>query len=222
MARIARVVAVGFPHHVIQRGNRRQPTFFNEEDYTAYLELMAHWCEKRQVEIWAYCLMTNHVHLIAVPIQTEESLRLAIGEAHRRYTRRINFRENWRGHLWQERFRSFPMDEVHLLAAARYVEQNPVRAGMVEKASDYPWSSAGAHLSGQDDLLVKVNPLLDMIPDWQEFLGEDVSEEMADLIRKHEQTGRPLGNKAFVDKLEKVLGRLLRPMKPWETKSKKG
>ncbi len=118
MARIARVVAPGYPHHITQRGNRRQQTFFRDDDYLAYLELMAEWCRKCRVEIWAWCLMPNHVHLIAVP-QTEEGLARAIGEAHRRYNRRINFREKWRGHLWQERFASFPMDETHLLVAAR-------------------------------------------------------------------------------------------------------
>jgi putative transposase len=124
MARIARVVAPGIPHHVTQRGNRRQQTFFHDADYQAYLELMSEWCAKYQVQIWAYCLMLNHVHLIAVP-ETKDSLNLAIGEAHRRYTRRINFREGWRGHLWQGRFSSFILEQNHLFACTRYVELNP-------------------------------------------------------------------------------------------------
>ena len=103
MARLARVVVPGMPHHVTQRGNRRQPTFFREEDYAAYIELMAQQCRDEGVAIWACCLMPNHVHLIAVP-QTGQELQRAIGEAHRRYTRRINFRENWRSYLWQGRF----------------------------------------------------------------------------------------------------------------------
>ena len=133
MARLARLVIPGLPHHVTQRGNRRQQTFFNDGDYAAYLELMADWCREEGVEIWSYCLMPNHVHLIAVP-KTEDGLRRAIGEAHRRYTRRINFREQWRGYLWQGRFASFIMDEPYLLAAARYVELNPVRAKLVDRA----------------------------------------------------------------------------------------
>ena len=133
MARLARLVIPGLPHHVTQRGNRRQQTFFNDGDYVAYLELMAEWCREEGVEIWSYCLMPNHVHLIAVP-KTEDGLRRAIGEAHRRYTRRINFREKWRGYLWQGRFASFIMDEPYLLAAARYVELNPVRAKLVDRA----------------------------------------------------------------------------------------
>ena len=118
MARLARLVIPGLPHHITQRGNRRQQTFFNDGDYSAYLELMSDWCREEGVEIWGYCLMPNHVHLIAVP-KTEDGLRRAIGEAHRRYTRRINFREKWRGYLWQGRFASFIMDEPYLLAAAR-------------------------------------------------------------------------------------------------------
>ena len=123
MVRLARLVIPGLPHHVTQRGNRRQPTFFNDGDYAAYLELMADWCREQGVEIWSYCLMPNHVHLIAVP-KTADGFRRAIGEAHRRYTRRINFREQWRGYLWQGRFASFLVDEPHLLAAARYGHEN--------------------------------------------------------------------------------------------------
>ena len=138
MARIARVVVPGYPHHVTQRGNRRQQTFFNNEDYKSYLDLMSEWCGKYQVDIWAYCLMPNHIHLIAVP-QIKEGLNLAVGEAHRRYTRRVNFREGWRGHLWQGRFASFVMEEGHLLACARYIELNPVRAGLVKRPEEWPW-----------------------------------------------------------------------------------
>ena len=124
-----------------QRGNRRQQTFFRLEDYALYLELMGQWCGEHGMQVWAYCLMPNHVHLIAVP-HSADGLRRAIGEAHRCYTRQINFREGWRGHLWQGRFASFVMDEPCLLATARYVELNPVRAGLVTGPNKYPWSSA--------------------------------------------------------------------------------
>lgn len=116
------------------------------------------------VKVWAYCLMPNHVHLIVVP-RSEDGLRKAIGEAHRRYTRHINFREKWRGHLWQGRFSSFPMDEAYLLTAARYVELNPVRARLVQNPSDYPWSSTQAHISRKNDILVKTSPLLTRVAD---------------------------------------------------------
>jgi len=212
MARIARVIAPGCPHHVTQRGNRRQKTFFCDEDYLAYVDLMAEWCKLYHVEILAWCLMSNHVHLIAVP-ETEVGLARAIGEAHRRYTRRINFREKWRGHLWQERFASFPMDESYLLATARYIEMNPVAAKLVERPEDYRWSSARSHLTGQDDGLVKAAPLLDLVPDWQKFLMMTTDEEV-DMLHRHERTGRPLGRPGFIEKLESMLGRALRPQKP--------
>ena len=137
MARLARVVVPELPHHLTQRGNRRQRTFFRQDDYQAYRELMAEWCARCGVAVWAYCLMPNHVYLIAVP-KSEDGLRRAIGEAHRRYTRRVNFREGWRGHLWPGRFGSFVMDEAYLLAGARYVERNPVRAGLCRRPQDFP------------------------------------------------------------------------------------
>lgn len=213
MARIARVIAAGIPHHVTQRGNRRMQTFFGEDDYRSYISLLAEWCRKCQVNIWAYCLMPNHVHLIAVPA-TEDALRCGIGEAHRRYSRMINFRQNWRGHLWQGRFASFPMDETYLLAAARYVEMNPVKAGIAEDAAAWPWSSARAHLAATDDKLVTVAPLLEMAGDWRLFLADAAEEEQVNEIRKHERTGRPLGSEGFVERLETALDRPLKRGKP--------
>jgi putative transposase len=179
MARIARVVVPGIPHHVTQRGNRRQKTFFNDSDYRAYIDLMAERCSRQGVEVWAYCLMPNHVHVVAVP-STEQSLRLAIGEAHRRYTKRVNFREGWTGYLWQGRFSSFPMDEQHLLAAARYVELNPVRARLVATPQDYRWSSSRAHLSGRDDELVTVAPLIRIAGDLDKNLDTHIQYTVGD------------------------------------------
>lgn len=189
------------------------PTFFSDEDYRAYIALMGEWCRKCSVEIWAYCLMPNHVHLVAVP-ETDDGLRRGIGEAHRRYSRMINFRENWRGHLWQGRFASFPMDETYLLAAARYVEMNPVRANLAPDAVSWPWSSARAHLASMDDELVKVAPLLEIAGDWKLFLAGAGEEEQSNDIRKHERTGRPLGTEGFVEHLESTLDRPLKRGKP--------
>ena len=212
MARIARVVAEHYPHHITQRGNRRQDTFFCDDDYRYYIRLMAEWCDKCGVTIWAYCLMPNHVHLVAVP-ESEGGLRRAIGEAHRRYTRHINFREQWRGHLWQGRFASFLMDEKYLLTATRYIELNPVRAGLVSIPEEYPWSSAKAHMKGRNDDLVKVQPLLRMVDDWRQFLSGDVSDEEYELLQRHERTGRPLGSTSFIERLENKLSRILTPQK---------
>ena len=141
MARSARLVAEGLPHHIIQRGNRRQKVFLTENDKYAYLEFLYAQKLKYNLKIWAYCLMDNHVHLIVVP-EKEEVLSKALGEAHKNYTRMINFREGWRGYLWEGRFKSFILDEQYLFAAVRYVERNPVRAKIVQKAHEYKWSSA--------------------------------------------------------------------------------
>lgn len=219
MARLARVTVPGLPHHVTQRGNRRQETFFSEDDYTAYLDLMAEWCGKRGVAVWAYCLMPNHVHLVAVP-EGQDSLRRGIGEAHRRYTRRVNFREGWRGHLWQGRFGSYPMDEAYLFAATRYVELNPVRAGLVDRPEAWPHSSAAGHLNGAGDRLLTREPLSSMVADWRGFLALSVEEAMLATFRRHERTGRPLGDAAFLARLERLLERPLRPGKPGRPRTK--
>ena len=212
MARLARVVIPGVPHHLTQGGNRRQKVFFCDDDYRAYLELMREWCAERGVAVWAYCLMPNHVHLIVVP-DSEDGLRRAIGEAHRRYTRMVNFRKDWRGHLWQGRFASYPMDAEYLLAAARYAERNPVRARLSRCAWEYRWSSARAHVAGRDDGLVKVKPLLERVEDWKEFIRLPDEPAAQEALRLHERTGRPLGSEKFIVKLERLAGRLLRRQK---------
>ncbi|MBK1724197.1 transposase [Thiocystis violacea] len=213
MARLPRVVVPGLPHHVTQRGNRRQLTFLCDDDYAEYRRLLSSSCRACGTSVLAYCLMPNHVHLILVPAD-EFGLRDALGEAHRRYTRRINFREGWRGHLWQERFHSFVMDERHLLAAARYVERNPVRARLAGRPEDWLWSSAKAHLAGVDDALVSVEPLLELVADWDRFIGEPDTSNIADLLHAHASTGRPLGPDSFVEDLERRLQRPLKRQKP--------
>ena len=212
VARLARVVVPGVPHHVTQRGNRRQRTFFEEGDYETYKSLMAEWCRSRGVEVWAYCLMPNHVHLIVVP-STEAALRAAIGEAHRRYTVRVNEREGWRGCLWQGRFSSFPMAPGHLFTGTRYVELNPVRAGLATRPEDWPHSSVRAHLACRTDGLVEPRALLERFGDWRRFLSVDLSPDSADEIRRHERTGRPLGDGSFLERLEATVGRRLRRRK---------
>jgi putative transposase len=223
MARLARVVVPGYPHHIIQRGNRRQQTFFNNEDYEAYIALMAEWCEKYEVEIWFYCLMPNHVHLIAVP-KSEDGLRRAIGEAHRRFTRRINFREDWRGHLWQGRFSSFVMDNKYLMTAVRYIANNPVKCGLAKRPEQYRWSSVAAYLHGDIDPLVGKCDLSEMVDDWKEFFKLPVDSKLGEILRKHERTGRPLGSESFIMKMEKKLDRILKPKKsgPKPKKCEKG
>ena len=212
MARLARVILPEYPHHIIQRGNRRQDVFFCDDDYLFYLDLLKTWCDAEGVEIWAYCLMTNHVHLILKP-NADSNLSKAIGETHRRYTRMINLRENWRGYLWQGRFSSYPMDHPHLLKAAAYVELNPVKAGMVKSAVDYRWSSAGAHISGVDPTgLVEPERLRALCGDWETYLAQSQAIEEKP-FEQHLNTGRPFGNDAFIATAESLLGRDLAKQK---------
>src|SRR6266566_4301224 len=143
MARLARIVIPGVPHHVTQRGNRRQAVFFGEEDYQTYLDLLAEHCRAAGVEVWAWCLMPNHVHLMLVPPEPD-GLRRALARAHRHYAGVIQARRKRSGHFWQGRFGAVAMDEEHLAAALRYVSLNPVRARLVERAQDWRWSSTRA------------------------------------------------------------------------------
>ena len=212
MARIARVVVPGVPHHITQRGNRKQKVFFSDADYQHYMSLVAEGCKKAGADVWAYCLMPNHVHLIVVPPE-KDSLRAAIADAHRRYARTLNAREELTGHLWQDRFASFPMDEKYTIAAARCIEMNPVAANVVKRPEDYRWSSAKAHLNGKDDTLVRVRPLLDIVPGWKDLLAGAVEEKEMKAFTLHETTGRPLGNMDFMKRMEKESGRKLIPGK---------
>ena len=214
MARMARFVAPGYPHHVTQRGNRRQKTFFCADDYRYYIELLAEFAPEYGTEVWAYCLMPNHVHLVMVPSE-EDGLRATLGEVHRRYTRHVNFRKGWRGHLWQKRFHSFVMDEKYLFSTVRYVERNPVVANLCRNPFEWEWSSAAAHLAGVDDDLVRVKPMLERIDNWKAYLSNTFGlDDEYDMIERHTRTGRPLGNEQFVAMLESFAGRELAPKKP--------
>ena len=213
MARLARIVVPGLPHHVTQRGNRRQKVFFEDGDYALYRDLLAERCRKAGVAVWSYCLMPNHVHLVLVPA-TEDGLALALGETHRRYTGFVNARMRVTGHLFQGRFGSVVMDEPHLLAAARYVALNPVRAGLVRRARDWPWSSVRAHLKGRDDGLVAVAPLIERTAGrFADLITTDPTPEELAALRAAETIGRPLGSPAFLARLETRLGRPVRPAK---------
>jgi len=213
MARIARVVVPGLPHHIVQRGNRRQKVFFSDIDRAAYLDYLKIYAKPAGIKFLAYCLMDNHVHIIAVP-DKEESLAQGFAEAHRRYTRMVNFREKWRGYLWEGRFKSYPLNEAHLYAAIRYIERNPVRAGMVRDAWDYPWSSARAHVLKQKGSLLEDSFLIEEIKDWKLFLSGKDEQADTNLLRMHLNNGRPLGNSHFVTELEKLTGRVLHKQKP--------
>lgn len=210
MARLPRVVLPGVPHHVTQRGVRSMSVFWSDGDRVRYLHLMREQGLRFGLTYLAYCLMSNHVHLIAVPDQAE-SLARAIGEAHRRYTRGVNQREGVRGYLFQGRFSSCPLDERHLVAAVRYVERNPVRAGLVRCAWRYRWSSAPYHVGlRRTDPLVEADDRFGWTEAWREQLRHDPDE--IGLLRKHVRTGRPCGDRGFVEDAEHMTARRLRPL----------
>ena len=195
-----------------QRGNRREPTFFEDTDYVLYRSLIAEAATKAGAEVWCYCLMPNHVHMIVVPSDAD-GLRRTFAEAHRRYTGHINARNRWTGHLWQGRFGAVAMDEAHLAHAMRYVSLNPVRARLVASAQDWPWSSVRAHLAGKDDGLVRVAPVLARYGNFADFIASPEDEEASRMLRRAETIGRPLGDADWLAQLEARTGRTLMPRK---------
>jgi putative transposase len=210
MARLARVVIPGHPHHVTQRGNGRARTFFEDGDYALYRDLLAAGCRAAGVEVWAWCLMPNHVHLILVPSDAD-GLRRALAPVHRRYAGIIHARRKRTGHFWQGRFGCVAMDEAHLAAALRYVSLNPVRARLVERARDWRWSSVRAHVGGRDDGITAIAPVSERYPNFTHFLSEQSDEEMIEQLRRAETIGRPIGNPKFLDMIERKTKRVLKP-----------
>lgn len=223
MARLPRIVIPDVPYHVTQRGNRRLPVFFGDEDRREYLALVASAAQACGTRCLAWCLMDNHVHLILVPTH-EDGLRATLGEAHRRYTRMVNFREGWRGHLFQGRFASYPMDDAHLMAAVRYVENNPVAAGLVQRAEEWKWSSAKSHVQGRR---LRIDPLTDLawpgaaVPNWRTMLRHgleaggigEAGEAVAAAIEARLRTGRPLAAEEWIERQEAAIGVRMRPAK---------
>jgi putative transposase len=213
MPRLARTVCAGVPHHITQRGNRREQVFFADADRTAYLGWLREYAEKHEVDILAYCLMTNHVHLVAVPA-SEHGLHRTLKPLHMRYAQRVNRTRGWKGHLWQGRFFSSALDEHYLWAAIRYVERNPVRAKMVRKAENYRWSSAAARCGMRQDPVLTDKPSwrrqLESIGNWSAWLAEGDDPDKLEVLRRHADKGLPCGSAKFIHKLEKITGRELR------------
>ncbi|MBF0254606.1 MAG: transposase [Candidatus Omnitrophica bacterium] len=210
MARLPRVVIENTPHHITQRGHRGHKVFLKKSDKAEYLCILADIAHKYGVAFWAYCLMDNHVHFVAVPAQPQ-SLAKCFQETNKTYTRKVNLREGWRGGMWESRFKSFVLDESHLYAAVRYVERNPVRAGIVSRAEAYPYSSAKAHVFKTNDPLIKDSFLTKEIIDWAEYLRDP--DDPVDTMRRHLSTGRPLGGPEFIQRIERRLNRVLKKKK---------
>lgn len=205
MPAYARIVIPDLPHHVTQRGNRRQRVFFDDEDKAFYLRLLKKYSEEAKVTFWAYCIMDNHVHLVAVP-SDEAGLARTFGNTHKFYTKTINARNKWKGFLWQGRFSSFPMDEGYLFNSVRYIETNPVRAKLVRKAQDWDFSSARAHIDKSFDPLLQTSPLDTSISDWEAYLESALPDITLEEFRVHAKNGLPLGSEKFLQKLEEMTG----------------
>ncbi len=224
MPRIARIIAPGYPHHITQRGNNRAGVFFDDEDRQTYLTLLAGYAEKHALQVWAYCLMPNHVHILAVP-DTEASLARGIGLTNQVYTQYLNRKHDQSGRLWQNRFFSCIVElDKHLWAAARYIERNPIKAGLVKRPEEYQWSSARAHVLGTKD------PILTPGSSWlttrkrnayAEFINI-FDQKLDDAIRSSTRTGRPFGSESFIDRLEILVEQPLRPGKPGRPPNKPG
>lgn len=211
MPRIARIVAVGLPHHITQRGNYRQEVFLDDSDRSQYLSWIRDYSLKYRLSILAYCLMQNHVHFIAIP-KKDDSLAKTFNAAHMRYSQYFNKKIKARGHLWQGRFYSCILDQPHLLMASRYIERNPVRSGLVKKPWEWKWSSAPAHTGRENNLLTlgDLFKLTDMSSDsWKHYIDTKEEGKALEAIRRHTYTGRPIGTIDFVKKLEEKFGRRL-------------
>ncbi len=210
MARIARVMLEDYPFHLTHRGNHRKSVFRSDDDRRAYLQHLGRFSRKFGMRIWAYCLMGNHVHLVAVG-RERSSISKALGNTHRACSRLRNLETEVTGHLWANRFFSSALDEPHLWAAVRYVELNPVRARLVRRATDYPWSSARGHAGlKRDALLDPQRPFPGPIGDWQGWLNTGLDEQTASRLRANTSTGRPTGSDSYLRELEAIVGRRLR------------
>ncbi len=213
MARLARVVVPGLPHHVTQRGNGGARVFFSDDDHALYLKLLTAACVAERVRCLAYVLMSNHVHLILVP-KDAEGLSKAMSSVHRAYAGILNARRKKTGHFWQGRFGCVAMDGEHAVTALRYVLLNPVRAKLCKKPEQWQWSSARAYIKQFDDGLTDTADFTQQFPDIASLLADNPEREMADmLLRRAETIGRPLGGAAFLSKLERKLDRPLKAAK---------
>jgi putative transposase len=221
MPRIARVIAVQYPHHITQRGNNRNAVFFEEEDNHFYIKSLQSYSRKWGFDIWAYCLMTNHVHILAVP-STKISLSKGIGSTNLVYTQYVNRKYARSGRLWQNRFFSTIVDsDQYLWSVVRYIESNPVRVGLISHHEEYPWSSCRAHVTGCGDELVTGKDWLDERDRkaYRDFLKTE-DEETLQAIRKATSSGRPLGSEEFIKKIERKIFHPLLPKKAGRPKKK--
>ncbi|MDX2426869.1 MAG: transposase [Cycloclasticus sp.] len=211
MPRLARAVFPHIPHHITQRGNRREDVFFSDQNRLFYLELLQHYCRKYTVSVLAYCLMDNHIHLVLTP-ETEKGLQQVLKPLHMRYAQYINKQKGWKGHLWQGRFFSSALDETYTCSTIRYVERNPVQANMLGEAEQYRWSSAAYHCGLVDSSLLSPLPQeykTVSSEEWSDWLALPESKETVEVVHRNTEKGLPCGSVDFIDRLERLAKRSL-------------
>ncbi len=209
MPRQNRIILRNIPYHITQRGNRRQDVFFSTDDRKRYLKWLTQYSARYKFEILAYCLMTNHIHIVGIP-RNKTSIGRTLQIVNMRHSRAVNQTQGWSGHLWHSRYFSAPMDDSYLYLAMRYVEQNPVRAGMVMRARDYPWSSAACHCGLRADPVLEQNHAYDDIFDgWSDLLDEMPKLEDIERLRRRTSAGVPCGDEKFMKRISKRVGRKL-------------
>ena len=209
MARLARSTLTGYPHQVTQGGNYGQTVFAEEADYRMYLSWLCECSRRYSIEIWAYCLMPNHVHFVCVP-RADAALAHGFNALHMRYAQYYHGKKGVTGHLWKGRFLSCMLDDRSVFEEVRFIENNPVRAGLVAHAEDYPWSSARHHVLGvRDPALSDACFLKQEIHDWRSYLSGEQDEQVLGKTRLNSRTGRPAGAPDWVHRLETIVGRRL-------------
>jgi putative transposase len=209
VSRPARAIVPTVPHHITQTGNRKADVFFSDDDRQQYLTWMAKYAKAHDVKVWAYCLMTNHIHLVAVP-GSSDSFGLFLRPLQMRYAQHVNAAHQWCGHLWGDRYYACALDERHLWEAVRYVERNPVRAGLVQTAEVYAWSSAAAHCGLRSDPVLSDDlPLLESVDDWSTWLQDPEEESTVELLRVRTRKGLPCGAEGFVQRIAALTGQQL-------------
>jgi len=213
MSRIARVIYRKYPHHVTLRGNYRQDVFRDDADKEKYAEYLNEYATKYKLPIISYCLMSNHIHFIVVPMR-DDSLAKTFNMMHMRYSQYFNKEYGLcSGHLWQGRFYSCVLDEPHLLAAVRYAERNPVRAGLVEKPWLWEWSSCTSHVGENNDVYIDCQDVAKYIDlsakEWKNYVDDQDNEFFMNDLKRYTAAGYPYGSPTFIGKVEKVFGKKL-------------
>ncbi len=229
MPRVGRVVLPNYPHHIVQRGHNRQVVFSTNEDYEYYLETLSEWHDVYEVRVYAWCLMTNHIHLIVEPSENTAGLGQLMKRLSGRQTRYVNRLKGRSGTIWESRYKSSPIQtDEYLLACIRYVELNPVRAQIVTHAEDYKWSSYNARMNENEIVNPDIDPCFLALGSsieerrlrYLEFVRSAVPDGEWELIQDAVARGQLTGNNRYIEEVEKIIGRRIEHRRPGRPKGK--